>query len=191
MTFGTVILAGGKSSRMGRDKGALDYGGQSFLEKIAGELSEFDEKLLSVADKSGARLAGFTQVADVYKDCGPMAGLCAALSVCRSDALLAVSCDLPLFTKELGDYLISTLPGWDAVVPMTGERKHPLCAVYKKESTAVFARCLDAGDRRLQSALSELHTNYVPLTGAFADILLKNINTPEEYRSLSDGKARP
>lgn len=191
MTIGAVILAGGQSRRMGQNKAALTYGGQRFLEKIAEELSGFDEKLLSVADETQRTPPGFTPVRDTVPDGGPMAGLCAALSVCKSEALLAVSCDLPLFSRALGDFLVSELSGWDAVVPLTGERTHPLCAVYRKSCAAVLKRRLDGGDRKLRSALFELRTKYVPLTGAFAEILLENINTPEEYRSLCDGKARP
>jgi len=191
MTVGAVILAGGQSRRMGQNKAALTYVGQRFLEKIAGELSGFDERLLSVAGEMQRTPSGFTPVWDTVPNGGPMAGLYAALSVCKSEALLAVSCDLPLFSGELGDFLVSELSDWDAVIPLTGERTHPVCAVYRKSCAAVLKRHLDGGDRKLRNALFELRTKYVPLTGAFAEILLKNINTPEEYRSLCDGKAKP
>ena len=181
-----VVLAGGQSRRMGQDKASLTIGGLSFLEKIAGELAGFGEVLVSVADAGAPRLSGCRNVVDVYKGCGPLSGLYSALSVIETEALLAVSCDLPFFNRALGEYLVAQLDAdADAVVPVTAGRIHPLCAVYRKRCAGVFKQQLEQGDLKLRNALMRLRTKYVEITdGDFAEMLDKNINTRADLETL-------
>lgn len=184
MTYGAVILAGGRSRRMGTDKTKLDYGGETFLEKLASELAGFDERLLSVAE-AGARppLPGFETVADIYTGRGPIGGLFTALSLCHSDALLAVSCDLPLFEKAFADFLVSRMDGCDVLLPRSADgHMHPLCAVWRKNCAPVLAAHLRSGDCRLLNATNDLNVKYID-PGEFARCLT-NVNTPEDYKAL-------
>jgi molybdopterin-guanine dinucleotide biosynthesis protein A len=116
-----------------------------------------------------------------------MGGLYAALCFCRSPFLLAIGCDKPLFEKGLGEYLAARASnGFDAVVPVTRDgRVQPLCAVYAKSCADVFLRQLTKGDNRMTDALKLFKTDYVPLSQTpYADAVLSNINTPEEYAAL-------
>lgn len=185
-SIAAVVLIGGQSRRMGTDKASLTIGSQNFLQKIAGELAGFGEVLVSVADSGEPRLAGCRNVTDVYKGCGPLSGLYSALSVSEAEALLAVSCDLPLFSRALGAYLVAQLDyDVDAVVPVTAGRMHPLCAVYRKRCAAVFKQQLEQGDLKIRNALKRLHTKYVEITdGDFAEMLDKNINTQADFATL-------
>ena len=141
-----VILAGGKSSRMGRDKASLTLGHKTFLQRIAAELDAcgFQEKYVSLG--SGSRYGmheeenstgtgekteihipgGWTVLRDRYRDCGPLGGIHAALSACRAEWALFVSCDTPLYRRELAELLISKVPGLSEVsgtseIPGTSE----------------------------------------------------------------------
>ena len=187
---GAVLLCGGKSRRMGRDKAQLIWKGKTFTELIAQELSVFEERLFSVGAPRAPLPPPWRFVADVYLDCGPMGGLHAALSACRSPYLAAVSCDLPLLEAALPLHLASLIPGgWDAVVPVTPDgRMHPLCAVYRKELAALLEARLLAGNRRLMDALSACRLRPVPVDGAFAR-MLTNVNTPEDYQALLAGES--
>lgn len=186
MQIGAALLAGGQSRRMGRDKAQLLLDGQSFQSRIAVQLAPFPERLLSVG--SGAREeSGFLPVPDVFPFCGPLGGLHALLTVCRSDALLVVSCDLPLFRRELGLFLVDQLTEKDsAAVPVTrGGRVHPLCGVYRKTLLPELESRLRAGDRRVMSLLDAVSARRVPLEGTpFPDRWLANINTPEDLQQL-------
>ena len=133
VSVGAVLFAGGKSRRMGTDKASLTLHGDTFLQRIAGELSPFPEKLLSVDDPDRYPQLPWLHVTDEKPGCGPLGGLCAVLRACRSEALLVVSCDLPLYERRLGDYLCGRLQEpFDAVVSTTPDGTHPLCAVYRK-----------------------------------------------------------
>ena len=113
-----VILSGGKSKRMGTDKGSLKIGGESFVGHLIRQFSTCSlantapapivpkEILLSVRDKeSGSYDEDLRYVYDIYPGCGPLSGIHSALSACRSEWLFVVSCDTPfvdsLFLEEL------------------------------------------------------------------------------------------
>ena len=193
-SVGAVILAGGESRRMGTDKAALTLDGQRFLDRIAGELSGYPERLVSVRRGDCAPACpGFTAVADWFPGCGPLGGLHAALSVCRSDYLLAVACDMPLFRREAGEFLTLFLsPAVDACVPVDRRgRVHPLCAVYGKSALPVLEAQLRAGDYRLTAALDRLRVKYVPLGhSAYGDETVTNVNTRAEYLALLARRSR-
>lgn len=184
MRIGAVILAGGKSRRMGTDKAELLIDNQIFLDKIASELSAFDELLVSVGSKDHLAETKYQTVADKYPDCGPIGGLQSALSVCTSDALFAISCDVPLFKAVLAQFICSKMSDdFDAVIALSPEGFfHPLCAVYKKSVADIFEKFILLGDYKILNAYEQMKIFRVPVED-FEDLLL-NVNTPEEYECL-------
>ena len=192
-----VILAGGKSSRMGRDKASLTLGNETFLQRIAAELDAcgFQEKYVSLG--SGSRYGmheeenstgtgekteihipvGWTAVRDRYRDCGPLGGIHAALSACRAEWALFVSCDTPLYRRELAELLISKVPGLSEVpgmskippsetdpekgeppagtqllIPVTPDgRWHMTCALWRRTLLPEVEAQLISGDHRLRA----------------------------------------
>ena len=101
MTVGCVILAGGKSSRMGTDKALLELNGKKFIEQISEELDWFEEKIIAHGNNRELSGTSWTLISDSYPNHGPIGGIHAALSVCQSDALFVVTCDIPLISKRL------------------------------------------------------------------------------------------
>lgn len=190
MQIGAALLAGGKSRRMGSDKRNLTFGGQTFLEQIGGQLLEFPERLLSLHGAADCGLEGFLPVPDAFPGCGPLGGLYTVLRVCRSDALLVVSCDMPRYERSLGLLLAGRLAdGYDAVIAVTRDgREHPLCGVYRKTAAGPLEAQLQAGQLRMTKALAKLRVRRVCLEGTgFSDRCLSNINTRAEYQRLLRG----
>lgn len=180
---GAVLLSGGKSRRMGEDKAALSLGGETFLRQIARELDSFPERLLSVDRAGRYDLPGWKPVEDLVSGSGPLGGLYSALCACKSEALLAVTCDVPLYRAPFGRWLLEQLEEpWDAVVPETADGIHPLCAVYRKRCLETFQARLDGGDYRVRGALDCLKVRYVNAESRKEN--LRNINTPGDYRNL-------
>ena len=187
MRTGVVLLAGGKSRRMGCNKAELQIAGQSFLKRIANELMGFGERLLSVGNMCTFRLDGFTAVQDIYPGCGPMGGLHAALVGCQSEALLVVTCDVPLFKCQIGEYLVECLtPDYDAVVAVTRDaRIHPFCGVYWKGMADLLEKQISDGQFRMRDAMDKMHLYCTNLANtSHSDNCLANINTPDEYAVL-------
>lgn len=195
MTTGAVVLAGGHSNRMGnKDKALLDLNGRTFLDKIIQELQGFDEILLSADQKNRYIKYQDITVPDVFPNTGPAGALYSALSSCQSNALLVVTCDMPLFTKELGEYLLSYLSSdWDALIIEDRSGKiHPLCGIYQKAILPILLEQIKNGNYRMTSLLNRLCVKRIQLSSsAFSDECVSNINRPCDYAKLLQRQKRP
>ena len=186
--IGAVILAGGKSRRMGENKAFLTLEGKTFLARISEQLGGFEEVLLSADSADKYECENLQVVEDIYPDCGPISGLYSALCVCRSDYLLAVSCDMPLFPKELAQYMSELVAGpYDAFVAVTrDERRQPLCTIYAKRAAGIIEQRIKIGRYSLLGALDNMYVLDIPLQHSpFPDDVALNINTPEQYAELA------
>lgn len=198
MKIGCAILAGGKSSRMGTDKALLEYEGKQFIMQIAGELSWFGERIIARGGNSGFEgelEREWTVIPDVYPDHGPIGGLHAALSACKSDALFVVTCDMPLIesglVRELCEWMQGTdfgeerVDAYDAVISVDADGKiHPLCGVYRKSVFPVLEEQIVSGQNRVMAVLRKLRVKYVTVDSPDQEKQLANINTPQEYEIL-------
>lgn len=185
MKIGCAVLAGGKSSRMGTDKALLELDGKNFITKLCDELDCFEEKIIARGNRSDIKDISWKIISDLYPERGPIGGLHAVLSACSSDAMFCVSCDMPLLqislAKELCGYMRE---GIDAVIAVTEDgRKHPLCGVYRKSVLPVLEEQILEGNNRMMAALQQMRVEYVTIHSQNSQ-QLKNINTPEEYKSV-------
>lgn len=195
LTLGAAVLAGGKSSRMdGVNKATLSLHGQSFLDRLLGELGGFGELLVS-ADRAD-RYPGCPVpiIPDRVPDTGPLGGLFSLLSACRSDALVVTTCDTPLFSAALAEHLGSYLTtDCDALVlrDRTG-RVHPLCGIYRKTALPALEEQLAAGNYRMTALLERLRGKEISLDHTvFPDGCVANINRPQEYEALLRSQRGP
>jgi molybdenum cofactor guanylyltransferase len=196
-----AILAGGQAVRFGgRDKSALVVDGMSILDRLLLELGTLTDDVMVVGARAGtggaragneearAFQASVRHIADIVPGSGPLGGIHAALTAARGDAVLVVACDMPYVTAAFGDHLFSLAAGARIVVPRSGDRDHPLCAVYSRACLEVAARLL--AERRL--ALRELLAAFPTRVVGTEEIarfgapsrLLANVNTPAEYADL-------
>lgn len=186
MMIGCAILAGGKSSRMGRDKALLEFDGTNFIKKISEELSGFEEKIIARGNASGIEQVDWAVVPDIYKEIGPIGGLHAVLSTCQSDAMFFVSCDMPLLQRNLVDYLCSFMDKeTDAVISVSEDgRVHPLCGIYNKSVKDILEEQIQSGNYRMMALLDRLQVKYVKISSK-EERQLSNINTPIDYIHLN------
>lgn len=187
-SIGAAILAGGKARRMhGINKALLCYQGDSFLSRIEKELDGFDEYLLAASDETLTNGTRFRLVPDIYSGKGPMGGLHAVLTRAKSAALLVLPCDMPLYERRLGTFLLSFLgKGYDAWICRTRDGLlHPLCGVYTKACLPAVENCL-AGDRlSLLDIYPQVRTLYVePAVADIPDAMFLNVNTRLDYERL-------
>lgn len=179
------ILAGGASSRMGKDKSQLLLDRQTFTERIAETLRQLTDSVTIVG--RAANESSLPNVPDVYPQWGALGGLHAALTACRREWAIVVACDLPFVTSELFSHLGTMRVDHDAVVPLQpDERPQPLAALYRVEPCRQRAtELIEAGRRRPLDLIETVKTRWVE----FAEIrnldqaerFFVNINTPEDY----------
>lgn len=150
-----LLLTGGASRRMGRDKSQLDVGGVGLAARVARVLGQVAYPVLAVGPEAGT---GLFSVEDVRE--GPLAAFAAgmgALAVRGHDGpALLVACDLPLIEAPLLRFLADSLGAADAVVPVVQGRDQPLCACYAPRAASVAARLAGAGSLAMRDLLDAL-----------------------------------
>ena len=181
-----LLLAGGRSERMGEPKGLLEVEGRSLLRWQLDRLApSFAASLVSVAD-SGTPLPGdlpqgVRLVHDLHRERGPLAGIEAGLAAAATDAVFALAVDLPHAPVELAARLLEASAGHDAAVPLVEGRPEPVAAVYRQSAAAEIAVALAENRLAVGDALGELDVAYVEGLdpGWFG-----NLNTPEDFRAF-------
>lgn len=183
MTVGAVILTGGKSRRMGTEKYKIKIGDQTFLERMAANFDGFPELFVSVDAASRHPDIDLPMVADRWKDCGPISGICSSLLACQSDALVVVSCDIPFFNSRLLDRMLEELEedeSIDLVMPKEANGfLQPVCGVYRKRCADTLLKYIESGNYCLLDPLQVLNIRTIPAEEFRQELI--NINTPEDY----------
>ncbi len=188
--IGGIILCGGESSRMGRAKAWLPFGGEYLLPRIVRIVSEVVDPVVVVA-AVGQELPPLPERVAVIRDHhagqGPLAGLAAGLAALdgHCEAVYLSSCDVPFLTVEFIRRVLESLGDAEIAVPDIGGYPHPLAGVYRLAVRPAVERMLAENRLRLRDLLDEVPTRR--LSGEwFVGVALEsldNVNTPEEYEA--------
>lgn len=189
-----LVLAGGRSRRMQRDKAALEYRGMSQLERTMALLEgRVERAFVSVrADQRDDPLrARYVLIVDAPQDLGPAGGILAAQAAHPHAAWLVLACDLPFLDEGTLAHLIASRDPRRAATAYRSVRDglpEPLCAIYEPASHSALAAAVAAGRSCPRKFLSAADTVLLdqPEPGA-----LENINTPEEFQQASDALRAP
>ncbi len=182
-----VILAGGRSSRMGQNKALLELGEKTIIEGQILELGKAFAPLIVVSNQpelySGL---GAQVVQDQYPGYGPLAGIHAGLKSAPGDGAFIIPCDMPFITAELGLELLAQFEGSDGVVLSNQGKLEPLCAVYHKRCLPVIEKFLQEKHLKIIDFypfvnMRVLSVEELSLPRSAAEQLL-NINTPAELQ---------
>lgn len=174
-----LILAGGRSRRMGTDKGLVDYHGRKLVEWAIDILSPVSSELLISTSNKVYEQFGFRTIADKFVFTGPGGGIHAALEAASYNTLLVLSVDTPRMTTSFLRHLISLNKDVDAVIPRhPGGFIEPLCAVYNTSSFNSIGKSLSAGIFKMSDILDQLSVRYYELSDSESmSNLFYNINT--------------
>jgi molybdenum cofactor guanylyltransferase len=181
------ILAGGESSRMGRDKALLELGGIPVLVRTARLVESVAGHASVISNADAYRKLGLSLIGDDWPGAGPLGGIATAVRVSPTPWSLVVACDLPYLQKAWLDYLVARALSStaDAVVPMNACRLEPLSAMYHKRSEPAIRAALEQGARKLTETLKELRLETIEPTewkGFDSEgLLFKNMNSPDDY----------
>lgn len=183
------ILAGGESSRMGRDKALLELGGAPLVVRTARLVESVVGPPTIVGEGGPYRELGLRVLADNWPSAGPLGGIATALRASEAPWNLIVACDLPHLTRAWLEYLVQRALGTqaDAVLPMSTGGTEPLCAMYHKRCEPAIRAALQRGTRKVTEGLKELLVEMIgPLEWKSFDsegLLFKNMNSPEDYEA--------
>ena len=157
-----VVMAGGRSLRMGGDKATLLLGEQTLLQRVIDVVQPIFGELRVSVRQPRADLP-WPQICDEHQDAGPLAGLCAALAQAKTPWIFVLATDMPFAKPALIELLAQRRAGFDAVVPVAHGHPQPLAAFYSGACLAIVRAQLgeDGGKRSLRAALDRLNVCYV------------------------------
>lgn len=177
-----VVLAGGRSSRMGRDKALIEVDGRMLLDRALDKLDAHCIELLVIGEPEKYGHAGPCVIADEWPGKGPLGGIATAMRYASNDRLLVIACDMPALNERLFDVLKALLgPAADAVVPRHEGRIEPLAAAYHRSARPAFRRCVELDVLKMSDALSQVRTRFIeviPGSDGWPPDLFRNINAP-------------
>jgi molybdopterin-guanine dinucleotide biosynthesis protein A len=180
------VLAGGKSSRMGTNKALLTLNGKPLVEHTKNILTSVCETVFIL----GARelYGSFGECyEDVYRDCGPLAGIHAALLNSQTQWSLITAVDTPFITPELLNYLMERAQDSSAMVttPCIAGQVQPLCTVFFRSFLPIAEAALNAGKYKVEPLFPKEQTLIVTEVDlnqfALAADMFENLNTPEDF----------
>lgn len=179
-----LILAGGKSSRMGSDKGLLSLNGSTFIEHIIQTISPFVDEIIIISNNPDYDIYNLKRVEDIIKNAGPLTGLYSGLYHSKTENNLVISCDVPLINTSVLKKLIKGFEDDKEVIQIQSQDKTmPLIALYKKQCLHKCLELLQNNERRLRVAVKQFKTKTVTLDSNL-DSFVRNINTINQLEAL-------
>ncbi len=186
-----VILAGGQSRRLGRDKAVEPFAGEPLIRRVirrASEAVDTHHVVVVVADVGRAAALPLDDhhltAIDVFPDCGSLGGIYTGLYASSTEWSLVTACDMPFLSADLLAHLAGLRDGADAVVPIVDGRPEPTHALYARRCLPAIEKRLRAGQLKISGFFDDVSVRYVPESDVkhFDPDLLSffNINRPED-----------
>lgn len=183
-----IILAGGKSSRMGTNKALLEINGKTVIENVVKELQRVVNHIIIVTNSFDEyEFLNLPMVRDEWIGMGPLAGIQAGLAASETERNLIVACDMPFISSQLGEILLQELNEFQAAVPEISGQLHPLFAAYRKEVQKEVKKSLELNQLRIRGIFRNIHvkimndTELRELGFQVKETDIFNMNHPDEY----------
>jgi len=178
-TYSAVIFAGGKSSRMGKDKSLLPFAHYSTLSEFQQERLKPWFKKVYISAKENKFDFTCEYIEDKTSVSSPLIGLLSILESIEEDEVFVLSVDAPFVDKNVIEKILNCdNPSYDAIVAKSPSGIQPLCGLYKKSILPLIYRQAEEGNHKLQVLLELAQTNYVTFSD---DLPFTNLNHPHEY----------
>ncbi|MBK3519281.1 molybdenum cofactor guanylyltransferase [Carboxylicivirga marina] len=173
-----IVLAGGLSSRMGKDKGLIQYNGSALIEYSINALKPLCSEIIISSNNTDYSKFGYGVVADEYKMTGPIGGLYSALSASDTDDVIMCPCDMPFVTNEIFEQVLNKKGDSSvAVIESMTHKVYPTLGYFHKSCLPIIKQQIVKGQYKLQLLLKELKAQTILIDDTKA---LLNFNSPED-----------
>ena len=187
-----IILAGGKSSRMGTDKGLIPFKGKALIHYAEEILKTFCGQIIISSNSSNYDFLGYPVVKDIYPNSGPMGGIYSALCHSKTDLNIVISCDMPFINEGLIKDLISSADKYDVVVPWyKDDHFEPMAAAYQKKNSEIFLSFIKDNNYRIPDFYNVVNTLKLDMSqnpDYYSENLFYNINSKAELNKAENDK---
>lgn len=191
-----IILSGGKSSRLGRDKSFIKFGDRTLIEITVGLMkSVFENVIISTNSINEYSFLNCPLVEDKYKNAGPLAGIYSALLNSQSEKNFVISCDVPLMNQQMIEYFIKYDSNKDIIISKASGYLQPLVGIYKQSVLPIILKLLHQPVNQcneikknisLHSLIKLANTEIIDITSLpfYTEELFFNLNTHEDLKKL-------
>ena len=179
----TIILAGGKSTRMGFPKGLAEINSVKMIEHVLAVSEKISTNIMIITNDDSYNYLGLPVYEDMIKECGPIGGIYTGLTHSTTDCNLVVACDMPFVSEVLVHKLLEFFEGHDSVVPSVDNILEPLCALYHKRITLFLKQAIDKKEYSVYKALRLLAAKEIVCPANTPTFM--NINTPDDLKNNS------
>jgi molybdopterin-guanine dinucleotide biosynthesis protein A len=181
-----VILAGGKSRRMGRDKAFLPFGKGLLIERVIEVMQQMTDDILLITNTPEQyQRFGLPMFSDVIPEAGSLGGIYSGLTYAKTPYSLCLACDMPFVKPTFLRLLCDTVAAADVVIPRNAEDFQPLCALYSQACLEPIRQKIDAGRLKITGFFDQVRVRVIEgeLLARYDphDVMFFNANTPEEY----------
>jgi molybdopterin-guanine dinucleotide biosynthesis protein A len=181
-----IILAGGKSTRMGTDKGFLKLNKNPFVQYSIEALKPLVSNIIIVSNNPDYDVFGVERIEDIIENSGPVAGIYSGLEASLTEYNLILSCDIPLITSEILQKLIDSADdAFDIIQLESNGKSMPLIALYNKQVAKTFYNVLQLNERRLRIAVNHCKVKTIVLEKHQIKHTM-NVNTQTEYKTVKN-----
>lgn len=179
-----IILAGGKSSRMGSDKGLTYFKEKPFIKHIIEAASPFVKEIIIVSNNAAYDKFDCKRYGDIITDVGPLGGIHSGLTHSKTNVNLVISCDVPMLSTKVIDQLLASFSeDFEVIQTKSNEKTMPLVALYHKNCLPKIEQWLANDRRRVREFVATLNLKTIHIDQQYNDHLL-NINTPQQLKKI-------
>ncbi len=179
MKLTAIILAGGKSSRMGQDKGLMLFNEKPMIQYVIDGVKPLVNEIIIIANNNQYQKFGYPVYQDLIKNKGPLAGIYTGLTHSTTTKNIVLSCDVPFVSQQLIQELINHCNDVEVVIPEKNKITHQLIGVYDKSCTVIFKKELENNQLKLKLAIEKLNYKIVDANHIKAK-LFTNINSKDD-----------
>ncbi len=177
-----IVIAGGKSSRMGYDKGLAKVGERNMIELVVQSLKKVCGKIIIISNTNAYDYLDFPVYPDLIKDCGPIGGIFTGLFQTTTDHNLIVACDMPFVSDKLLKAILKNSDNKQIVIPSVNGLLEPLCGYYHKNILLEIKSLIDNKEFSVHKAVTHFDHSIIALD-EYSN-LFTNVNTPTDLNKI-------
>lgn len=182
MQISAIILAGGKSTRMGTDKALIQFNGESLLGNALKLCKPFFHPVFISSNNPEHEFPGCRRINDVFPGCGPIGGIFSCLLQTQTDWNFVLSVDSTFVEPAFVSFLVSETGDWDAIIPVHRNGIEPLIGIYHRQCLPVVEKHIKSGNYKMQDLFDELRVHFVDAQNWVERYpqIFTNFNSPED-----------
>ena len=183
-----IILAGGKSSRMGEDKGLVLLNGKPMIQYVIEALKEVVSNIIIISNNASYNKFGIPVYSDIIKDKGPVGGIYTGLYHSKTELNFCISCDVPMISYDFIFWLLNRSGNASITLQMCKKKVHQMIGVYSKQVLSNFKESTEKEYLKLSQVNKDMACEIIDIEKEYANfdkLIFSNINTKNELISIA------